>query len=117
MQGRVVGEAEIVAKPDDTGGSGIASHQVVNSEAAGWVHARTMQLFPVALRITLRYARVADGDANRYPEITRCAIAHLKPDASHRRQTRRLARLGATVSMISLRSQSRHHFGCGTIRI
>jgi hypothetical protein len=70
----LVGEAEIVAKPDDTRGSGIASHQVVNSEGAGWVHARTMQLSRPTLRLTLRYARVAGGDANRCPDITRCAL-------------------------------------------
>jgi hypothetical protein len=28
MQGRVIEEAEIVAKPDDAGGSGMAGHQM-----------------------------------------------------------------------------------------
>jgi hypothetical protein len=28
MQGRVIAEAEIVAKPDDAGGSGMAGHQM-----------------------------------------------------------------------------------------
>ena len=39
MQGRVVGEAEIVAKPDDVGGSGFAGHHVLNAEGACWVRA------------------------------------------------------------------------------
>jgi|SoimicmetaTmtHMC_FD_contig_31_12236105_length_318_multi_1_in_0_out_0_1 hypothetical protein len=34
MQGRMIGEAEIVAKPDDAGGFGFAGHQAVNSEGA-----------------------------------------------------------------------------------
>jgi hypothetical protein len=46
MQSRVVGKAEIVAKPDDAGRRGLAGHQVVNSAGAGWVHApgETLQL-------------------------------------------------------------------------
>jgi uncharacterized membrane protein len=41
MQGRMIAEAEIVAEPDDAGESGMASHQMVNSHGARWVHART----------------------------------------------------------------------------
>jgi hypothetical protein len=44
MQGGMIGKAEIVAKPDDAGRSSSTGHRDDNSDGAGWVQARTLQL-------------------------------------------------------------------------
>ena len=37
MQGGMIGEAEIVAIPDDAGSGGLAGHQGINSDGGRWV--------------------------------------------------------------------------------
>ena len=50
MQGGMIGEAQIVAKPDDAGRGGFAGHRAVNSEGAHWVRRRNIAILPGLMR-------------------------------------------------------------------
>jgi uncharacterized membrane protein len=74
MQGRVVGEAEIVAKPDDAGGSGFAGHRVVNSAGAYWVRARTAGCNFIGADT---YSKSGCAEKRRRPPMNRYTMLYL----------------------------------------
>ena len=79
MQRRMVGKAEVVAKPDNAGSVGSISHQDVNSSEARWVHRKYCNLALSDAYYSEGMRESAEGVVQRYAVLYLATLIVLIP--------------------------------------